>query len=239
MITNRAPAPTHPRSQGGLTGYAGIAAGSQKPTLLVMDERTDDSVVLGLAAFPIVRMGNAGAPSLRYGLEAYVRNVLPLAKKYGPEWTSPEIPLASSSPALSRTDIGMGFEREVFAKLASLGAIVDQQRQDSAFDGVASLPGLGDPWNPIAIQCKSFRPRRNSNSLTDNTMQFLKRLQTSSLHLGLLIYLELEDFYAPMSLASHGRSVTVIDMPILQSLSGDAFGEILKKMRNDLAHKIW
>jgi len=163
---------------------AGLAAGTQRPLVVVVDSEAGDQLASDIISAPIIRHGPTAGKVLRDSLAAYVDRVQPIAVQLTVNW-DPYIERIlekghSFSASSERTIAG-----RVAGRLTALGALVDREARIGSrmADIVATIPTLGSAFNPIIIEIKSRSYAREAS-----IRQVYALLQDARARLGMIIY---------------------------------------------------
>lgn len=170
---------------------AGIAAGSRRPVLLVVDANAADSLPFNPFSAPIIRYHRGSSKILRENLLAYTRQVQPIAAQLKINWeealVSPSLAIAHQ-PEQTNTPT----EKDVQAQLVEhfmregipTGSYV-QVGPNRRVDALISFPTLGDEFNTIIIEVK----RRRSNE-KEHISQVFDYMSRAAARLAMLVYAE-------------------------------------------------
>lgn len=137
---------------------AGIAVGGRRPIVVVTSTDSDSAVTETIDA-PIVRYRSSHDNSIRDGLNAYVKNIQPLAAELKVNWdtlTAARLPVrAGSRPT------GSELQKTIAEWLEAAGAAVvsaNANQKGVEADIVATFPSFGDAYSRVVVEVK------NSNS---------------------------------------------------------------------------
>jgi hypothetical protein len=166
---------------------AGVAAGSQRPVVVVANARVADNLPTQLISGLIIRYKADSSEFLRENLRAYVQQVQPMAARFEFDWRSGAYIIRSNSFRESRLDTRV--EERVAARLEQAGALVSQENrlaQNLRPDIIATFPELGPEFNPIIVEIKSAPTYREHTDVA--IKQVRDYLRAADAKLGLIVY---------------------------------------------------
>lgn len=209
---------------------AGIAAGSRRPVLIVATPAGADQAPADLLSAPIIRYQEGSSQLLRDNISAYLQNVHPIAAKLTINWNVlvDEEKKPNRKPLMSNEQ---SLVRQIASHLDQLGAIVAMEFRigDGRVDIAATIPALGESFNPMFVEVKRRRPP----NIELNIQQLKNYMQAGNIRLGLLIY------GTGASPAYHvADSVGIIILSSRAFLNWDATRMIqeITKLRNRVVH---
>ena len=209
---------------------AGLAAGSRRPLLAIIDSDAMESPGVELLPPPIIRYRKGADDALRSSLTAYLRQVRPISAQLSVNWEA----LLDQARQVGGAGRGVAeasaLEQRVALRFTALGALVrtNERIGRTEIDILATLPVLGDSFNPIAIEVK--RRRRDVQRDLDRCFSLLDVL---SARMGLLVY---GDKIEARNVVRAGRVVLVMSESTLVHSSDGMLVSLLTRARNELVH---
>ena len=136
---------------------AGVAAGSRRPLVVVVDSEVADELPVQLISAPIIRYKPGENLVLRENLQAYIRQVQPIAAQLTLNWSSLfQSTLDTHSGEFSFDESKLS--GRVATRFANTGALVASEAElpgNLRPDVVVTFPTLGSEFNPVLVEVKS------------------------------------------------------------------------------------
>jgi hypothetical protein len=209
---------------------AGIAAGSRRPLLIVASPEGASQLPADLLSAPIIRYQGGSKDHLRDSLNAYLKNVQPIAEKLTLNWDAlvdEEQEAQSREPTIHR-------EQSIVAQIAShldhIGAFVavGSRIGSGRADIVATFPTLGESFNPVIIEVKRYVSNADSD-----LQQIGRYLREANARLGLIVYGK----DTPRRIRTTGSTgILLLSAGELMSWDGDRTVREITKLRNQVVH---
>lgn len=209
---------------------AGVAAGSRRPILVIASPEGADQIPANLLSAPIIRYKEGSKSLLRNNITAYLENVHPIAAQLTLNWN-----VLVDEEKKRPVDLKIGNEHSVVGQIASrlkfIGAMVatEQRIGDGRVDVVATVPSLGDSFNPIFIEVK-----QRETSPDSDLRQMRNYLRSAANRLGLIVYIKSPNKKRSRIVDSTG--ILLITYDELMSWTGNHMVLELTKLRNQVVH---
>jgi hypothetical protein len=171
---------------------AGIAAGSQRPVLVIAEGKAIDQMPFNLFAAPIIRYHHDTPDIFRESLIAYTRQVQPLAAQLKVDWNQVTINISaeaevknSDAPVPPTEKATQELLLEHFMHEGILVGGYTRISPSKRADALISFPMLGDEFNTIIIEIKHTRSTEKRD-----IAQVADYMKTAGARLGMIVYLE-------------------------------------------------
>lgn len=209
---------------------AGVATGSRRPLLSIVASDALDSPAASLLPAPTIRYRPGAEDALRAGLTAYLRQIRPISAQLTVNFDSLLEQALQVGGAGRGVADGEELEQGIAARLVTAGALVrvNERIAGTEVDVMATLPSLGDTFNPVMIEVKS----RSKNVARDIDLCFSK-LRAVSARIGLLVY---RSQTTARTVIRDNRIMVVISEGELLGMDNGALRMRLTKARNELVH---
>lgn len=169
---------------------AGIATGSRRPVVVVSESSNAEQPPFNLFSAPIIRYSPGSLQVLRENLAVYIERVQPIAAQLKVNWDQ----LIDDRGSVEETNLNRAMlaalppaEVRVLEYLRRQGALVAPQSvvgDSKRADALATLPTLGDEFNPIVIEF------RNLPDQPQDTRHVLDYMAAARARIGMVVYTE-------------------------------------------------
>jgi hypothetical protein len=210
---------------------AGIAAGIQRPILIVASPEGSNQLPVDLIPAPIIRHQLGSRDLLKDSLKAYLGFVYPIAARLIINWDDlvDEEHSQSAESKIPRED---SLIRRIALHLDQVGALVavDSRIPGGRVDITATFPALGDSFNPVLIEVK---PRvRNAESALQQMRQYLRATRA---RLGLVVD-GTSSFLASRTYVESSTGIIILSHDELMSWDGNRIVREITRLRNQVVH---
>jgi nucleoside 2-deoxyribosyltransferase len=209
---------------------AGLATGLQRPLLVVADEKGADTLPALLLSAPMIRYKPGMAKVLRENLNAYVKQVQPVASQHV---ASKETLLDFSTTNLNRHVGEMHLQNLLANRFQEAGALVAVDSRIAAGlrpDLVVTFPELGPEFSPIIVEIKSRR-QRSMRYITEHVRRYL---DAAGARLGLIV--DESNEQETFSRIYDSTGILYVSAKDLQAWNNDQLLDELTRLRNKVVH---
>jgi hypothetical protein len=165
---------------------AGVAAGSRRPLVVVVDSEVADELPVQLISAPIIRYKPGEKLVLRENLQAYIRQVQPIAAQLTLNWPS----LFQATLDVRTGEFSFDESKlsgRVATRFANTGALVTSEAElpgNLRPDVVVTFPTLGSEFNPVLVEVKSSSRIKSEADIR----QIRDQLHAAKARLGIIVY---------------------------------------------------
>lgn len=209
---------------------AGIAAGSRRPVLIIASPKGAGQLPADLLSAPIIRYEKGSKRLLKDSITAYLTNVQPIAAQLTLNWNAliEEEQKQPSKLKVAREQSSIG---QMASHLKQIGAMVtlDSRIGDGRVDIAATIPALGESFNPVFIEVK-----RRFSSPDSDIEQMRRYLRNANARLGLIVYTE--NIPARVFRTASSMGILLLSADELMSWDGSQMVQEITKLRNKVVH---
>lgn len=212
---------------------AGIAAGSERPLIVVVDAKAADDLPTQLISGSVIRYKPGMSEVLRDTLQAYVKQVQPAAVQHILSKTT--LTDFSVTDRQHRPSLDSVLEERVAARLEAAGALVARERRLAGNlrpDIITTFPQLSPEFNPIIVEVKGAFTWRSPSA--DTIAQVRNYLRAARARLGLIVYESRDQM--PRTDIHESLGILILSMDDLDEWGNQRLLDEITSLRNKVVH---